>query len=156
MTASEKGPSAVVGAATLLAAAALALASWIFLPAPTYFLLRFGVGAPEISHWLLVAALFAVALSLPHVRRSTAARLAMVLGGATFVLAATPLVRLPATIRRFDAEFRPLSVPAKAVLLRAHPVVLADLFRGIPRARVRVGRAPIGDVYRPLGAGVFP
>ena len=35
--------------ALCLAIVALFLAAWIFLPAPTYFLLTFSVGAPEVS-----------------------------------------------------------------------------------------------------------
>ena len=32
---------------------ALWIAIWIYVPAPTYFLLTFSVGGPEISAWLI-------------------------------------------------------------------------------------------------------
>jgi hypothetical protein len=37
----------------LLSAIALFLSIWIILPAPNFFLLPLGVGAPEISPWLI-------------------------------------------------------------------------------------------------------
>jgi hypothetical protein len=43
--------------ALAIAIGTLFLASWIFLPAPTYFFLTFSVGAPEVSAWLVLASL---------------------------------------------------------------------------------------------------
>jgi acetyl esterase/lipase len=109
----------------------------------------------------LLAAFLAVALALPHVRRSVPARVATLLGGAAFLLAATPFIRLPATIGRFDDAFRALPAPANAILFRSRPVVLADLFRGIPVAGARAARdvrvaSRTASIYRPLRDGVFP
>ncbi len=40
--------------ALLLSGVGLFLSSWIIIPAPTLRLLTLGVGAPEVSPWLLV------------------------------------------------------------------------------------------------------
>ncbi len=62
--------------ALVLGVGTLALAVWIVLPAPTYFFLTYSVGAVEISAWLVVSALAAIALVWrdPRVNREDSAR----------------------------------------------------------------------------------
>jgi hypothetical protein len=51
------------GLALLLSFAGLFLSAWIIIPAPNMFLLNLGVGAPEISPWLLMLNLFSTLFS---------------------------------------------------------------------------------------------
>ena len=150
--------------ALLLSSAGLFLSSWIVIPAPIYLLLPLGVGAPEVSPWLLVlnAIAFGIALwvsavgvSLIRRRGSWLQRLAL---GASLVglfLSTLPLVQLPATEKRMAVAMRdalgadylaqiPQQVQSQmrspygtAPLARSHPFVLADAFRGIPQSEVR-------------------
>jgi acetyl esterase/lipase len=161
------------------------LASWIVLPAPNRPLLALAVGAPEVSAWLLAAALvvlgFTFAIDGPaaldgppeggHYVRLVAVRLVAVIAA---VLAAVPLVRIPSVIRQFDAAMREglgedflRRVPAAyRARMRATPVDPLALFTGIPRGDARVTRgiefaAPEGvrltlDVYRPAADGDYP
>lgn len=144
---------------------ALFLASWIFLPAPTYFLLTFGVGAPEVSAWIALAALAGVGLTLLDVRRSITARAAAVFGLAALALSVTPLARVPAVVREFGNAMRGMSAePASPA--RAQPLVVADLFRGVQigHAKTTIGvpfaqykdRRLTLDVYQPDGGGRHP
>jgi acetyl esterase/lipase len=150
-----------------MAATALVLALWIVLPPPTYLLLLLAVGAPEVSIWLLCLAALAGGLALPDVRHSRAARIAAGCATLAVILASTPLFRFNATAHRFDAAMRsalgedylgtvPTSVRNE---MRQRPLVVADLFRGIAPAEVRVDRrvpfarhdgVPLTlDIYRP-------
>ena len=158
-------PRVIRWLAAVISGVALFLACWIFLPAPTYFLLTFGVGAPEVSAWLLVGAAVGIALALRDVQRSRVARIAVAAGVIALCLASTPFLRLHSTIAHFDDEMDGfMAVPRSPQ--RAHPVVAADLFRGIPSRSARVQHgirfgAPDGipltlDVYRPMRAGVYP
>jgi acetyl esterase/lipase len=158
----------------LLAATSLVLAPWIFLPAPTYFLLRFGVGAPEVSAWLVLGALLALALLLPRARGRAVARAGAIGAAAALAMAVTPLVRFPATARRFSAAMRaslgPDSsgnvAPGVRAGMRPYPLIIADLFRGVPLDSASITRgipfaAPGGvpltlDVYRPPVRGSYP
>jgi acetyl esterase/lipase len=80
-------------------------------------------------------------------------------------LSGSIFVRLPATVRRFDAAMRDLST-TPATPLRARPIVVRDLFLGIPRVDSRVTRnvqfaKPDGipltlNVHQPARPGVFP
>ena len=56
------------GAVLVAAAVVLAAASGIILPAPTRGLLPLSVGAPELSAWLLVAAVLVLLVSTPTAR----------------------------------------------------------------------------------------
>ena len=158
----------------VLAMSALYLACWIFIAAPTRLLLPLGVGAPEVSAWLALGAIAAVALTIPDVRARRSPR--FVLAGATLalILALTPLARFPFTARRMDAAMRaglgddPLrSVPPAArAQMREHPLSAGDLFGGIALGNARVTRAITfgtvdgtqlrADVYRPLQSGSYP
>jgi acetyl esterase/lipase len=129
---------------------ALWIAIWIYVPAPTYFLLNFSVGGPEISAWVILAATAGIALG------ASVAALLLALG---------VWVRVPGTIRRAEEAMRGMStVPSNA--LRASPIVYRDLFRRVPTGAVKTTRdvvfaSPGGvplrvDVYQPARAGQFP
>lgn len=160
--------------ADTLAVGTLFLAIWIFVPAFNDPLIYLGVGAPEVSAWLIVSALGAVALAMGSAPSHAAGRAALVCGGAALLLALTPFARFPAAASRFDSTMRlalggdPLrGVSAEHVAAaRQRPLSVIDLFRGIPLGDAEVLRgipvaAPDGvaltvDVYRPSRAGTFP
>jgi acetyl esterase/lipase len=169
--------------ALVLALGTLILAVWIVLPAPTYFFLTYSVGAVEVSAWLLVASLVALALAWPDARTRTAgassggARMSAIAfncAAAAFALAASPYLRFPATARQFDGEMnRALGGDALRGLpdsarrtFRARPLVVRELFAGIRLGGATVARgvrvaAPDGvqltvDIYRPAAAGTYP
>lgn len=166
--------------ALLLAACTLLLALWIVLPAPTYFFLTFSVGAVEVSQWLAIASLAAIALAWPDLRgpqpRSarTLSAIAFNCAAAALAISLSAYVRFPATARRFDREMTralggdplrdvPDSVRAR---LRARPLVVSELVTGIPAGNATVTRgvhvaAPAGvqltaDIYRPPDNDTYP
>ncbi len=163
--------------ALLIAVPTLVLALWIVLPAPTYFFLTYSVGAVEISAWLAVAAIAALALAWPDARvrgASRAATIAFNCAVGALVLALSPYVRFPFTERRFDRDVTrafggevlspaPERGPRSA---RAHPLIVSELFTGIHHDSVSVTRgirvaAPAGvqltaDIARPAAHGTFP
>lgn len=158
----------------LLSLSGFFLSLWIVVPAPTAFLLPLGVGAPEISPWLIginAIALLCLGLSWTGSRLHLLMLICSLLG---LGLSLLPLAQLPVTNRQIDAEMRAVlgnnflaSVPATALQpLRSQPLVLADSFRGIALEDVRVDRGvvfaqPDGtaltlNVYRPLSPGRYP
>ncbi|MEO1209736.1 MAG: alpha/beta hydrolase [Cyanobacteria bacterium J06638_20] len=158
----------------LLSLAGLFLSLWIVIPAPTAFLLPLGVGAPEISPWLIgINAIALVGLGLGR----TGGRLPLLILICSLLglgLSLLPLAQLPAANRQIDAEMRSVlgpdflaSVPEKALQpLRSQPWVLADSLRGIALEDVRVDRGLVFarpdetaltlNVYRPLTPGRYP
>ncbi len=161
----------------LLFAAALVLAfltSWIVLPAPILPLLLFGVGAPEVSAWLVLAGVTLCALTVAVAGRGTWAAAALVLAAVATVVASTPFVRLPSVVQQCDATMRAAlgdsflgNIPHdRRAGMRAAPVVVLDLFRGVNAGGARIARgiafaAPAGvrltfDVYRPPATGRYP
>jgi acetyl esterase/lipase len=154
--------------ALIVAVVTLCLASWIVLPGPTYFLLTFSVGAPEVSAWLIVSSLVALGLAAAGMRTPPVSHVAQVAAACAVVsllLAISPFVRLPSALRRFDFEAAPLSSqPARP--LRTKRMSILDLFRGIPTGEARTtrgirfenaSRAPLTlDVYQPAERGKYP
>ena len=153
--------------ALAIAIVSLFLASWIFFPAPTYFFLTFSVGAPEVSAWLILVSLVGLGVASVGVRTSTVSQIAAACCALALILAATPFVRLPAALRRFNVAMRSLATEPAAPL-RSQPLVIADLFRGVHSnaGNVRVTHAipfasPGGkpltlEVYQPIRRGRFP
>ncbi|USR90451.1 alpha/beta hydrolase [Phormidium yuhuli AB48] len=158
----------------ILSGLGLLLSLAIVVPAPTMFLLVFTVVAPEISPWLV--GFHAIALLL-------LARLSLTGGVAIAILICSllglslsllPLLQVPATVARFNAEMeRGLgSAYLKSVpepnhqFMRRQPLQLLDVFRGIPLPSVRIQREipfaePDGvsltlNLYRPPTAGQYP
>jgi acetyl esterase/lipase len=151
--------------ALVISIGTLALASWIVIPAPTYFLLTFDVGAPEVSAWLIVASLAGAALALCGVRTRVVTPIALICTAAALALSGSVFARVPGTIARFDAATKGMSATPPTPL-RARPIVAVDLFRGIPPESAVVHRdipvaSPGGvkltmDVYQPPRRGHFP
>lgn len=148
-----------------LAILMLFASAWIFLPPPTYFFLRFAVGAPELCAWIGVLAIVAIALGMRNASRSTASKVAIVLGIVALALAESVFFRLSSTIHDLDAQGGVmLREPANP--LRTVPVSVLDLFRGVPVPDSRITRgltfaspnhrALTVDVYRPQKLGRFP
>ncbi|MBD1917525.1 MULTISPECIES: alpha/beta hydrolase [Cyanophyceae] len=131
------------------AAIALFLSLWIVVPAPTFFLLPLGVGAPEVSPFLLLGQGIVLALALvlrgakvKNRERSRSFVWLLILGfSATgLVLSSLPLLQLPATVRRAEPQMQKAlgvnyssQIPAQVQpLLRSRPFVLGDLIWGLP------------------------
>jgi acetyl esterase/lipase len=141
------------------------IAVWIVLPPPNYFLLRFAVGAPELSAWLIVASLLGLALALPRAATATYARFAVAACIVSIALAVSVFARVRAAAARFDAATRAVSVEPRAPLRRSR-ISFVDLFRGIPVGQARITRGivfatPDGhpltiDAYQPLSSGAHP
>jgi acetyl esterase/lipase len=151
--------------ALVLGVAVLFLAAWIVVPAPTYFLLTFGVGAPEVSPWIALGAVAAAALSLHGVRDSNIARIAGVAALIALVLAAIPLTRFSSTARQFNTLMKPMSAEPKSPARRS-PFSLGDFVAGIDSGDATIIRdvefaRPGGisltlDIYQPKSAGRHP
>ena len=86
----------------IAAGALLFLTLWIFIPGWTYPLFVLGVGAPELSPWLLLASLILslVCAKLPGPSQLTRVTLLLALGAA--VLASVPVAQAALSVRRFD------------------------------------------------------
>lgn len=157
-----------------LATIVLFLAIWVVVPAPTYPLLIIAVGAPEVGAWLVVVAAAAALGAGRAAGRSRLALLTVCLATAAAALAALPLVRFPATARRFDAAMRAAlghdylcAVAAEAVRsMRPATLNPLELFTGLRAGGARITRgvrfavnegSPLTmDVYRPEQRGSFP
>lgn len=152
----------------------LFVASWIILPGPNRTLLNLSVGAPEVSVWLLLMALVAIVGAVRTWRMHLVARVATVASVLAILLASWPIVRFPAMSARAVSALRSTlgedyldAVPFDRQLkLRPSPVIMSELFRGLPSdsvivtPRIRFATAaqiPLNAiVYRPPVAGVYP
>ncbi|MBW4690620.1 MAG: alpha/beta hydrolase [Lyngbya sp. HA4199-MV5] len=79
------------GLSFLISGVAFFLTLWIIVPAPTFALLPLGVGAPEISPWLMVANAIAALLSLRCIHKSWLFRLVLVGSLFSLVISTLPL-----------------------------------------------------------------
>ena len=159
----------------LVAFAFCFLSLWIVLPGPTYPFLVLAVGAPEVSPLLLAGSILGVVSVLVRAQAAPVDRPPIVLFAIAGVLASTLLIRLPGTIRRFDAAMdsalgagflcrAPLEARAR---LRPSPFRLAESIQGLEDGQpVSVSRAvPFGltpdgpltlDIHRPAAPGIHP
>lgn len=154
------------------------LSSWIVIPAPIYPLLILGVGAPEVSPWLIILN------TIPLVITARAVILAsqvgrqqsfiLVISTIGLILSLLPLFQLSTTQQKMsEAMVKGLGADYLAGIademphkMRTHPFILADAFRGIATGKVRYTpniqfAAPAGvplnmDVYRPEKLGKYP
>ena len=151
----------------------LFLSLWIVIPAPTFTLLPLGVGAPELSPWLIAINGSALLLTilLHQSWLSLTISLASLLG---LILSLLPLLQLPAANKRFAEEMERIlgtdhlqAVPQLTqTKMRSRPLLIADVFRGIPVPQVRIDRGIIFaspdqvnlklNIYRPRLAGKYP
>ena len=157
----------------ILSILGLFLSLWIVISAPTYFLLPLGVGAPEISPWLIVINASALLVTV-WVQKGWWTNLILVCSLLGLILSLLPLLQFPSVNRQFNLEMErvlgtdylqdiPEEVKAK---MRPKPLAIADVFRGISVPKVRISRgivfaSPDGvdlklNTYRPLAVGKYP
>ena len=150
------------------------LSSWIILPAPTFFLLKFGVVAPEICPWLFVLNLITLVLSLLFIYQPKLKQLVCILSLIGLLICSWELANIIPTQVQMNAAMNqalganyqqqiPVEVKAQ---MRKHPFILADVFRGISLQKTRhiTGinfATPAGvplsmEVYQPPKVGKYP
>lgn len=156
----------------LLSGIDLFLSCWIVFPAPTYFLLIFGVAVPELSPWLL-ALNAGTTLALIKIRRSQLQQLALVCALTGSVLCMLPLLQLPATEQRMAVAMQEAlgrdyiaQIPVDVRHMRARPFVVADVFTGIHPSECRYleniqfakpDGVPLSmNIYQPPQVGKYP
>lgn len=158
----------------LLSGVGLFLALWIVVPAPIFALLPLGVGAPEVSPWLIGLNAIALPLTWKGIHQGGLLRFAFIATCVALGLSALPLVQFPAANERASQEIQTMlgkdylvQVPATLQAeLRSQPFSLRDAFRGIPgKATREVLTVPFAtiagvtlrlNVYRPLAVGTYP
>jgi acetyl esterase/lipase len=164
-----------VAALLLIAAIVLCFAaSWVVLPPFHIGLMPLTIGAPELSPWLLAAALLVCALAFRSSSADATARATLYIAAAAAALFAYPLARVPFAINAFDRAMEQGlgdsyedRIPTVARFeLRTHVLLPLDFVRGIAERDVLVRRGiefarPAGvplmlDVYRPRSAGLHP
>ncbi|WP_287128655.1 alpha/beta hydrolase [Candidatus Cyanaurora vandensis] len=82
----------------------LFLSCWTVLAAPNMALLTLGVGAPEVSPWLVVGNLIVIGLTLGGLRLNPLFGYALALAVLGLGFSAWPLVQLPTTATRFTEQ----------------------------------------------------
>ncbi len=148
--------------AALFGVGFLALAIWILIPGPTYFMLTFSVGGPEVSIFYMMGALFTITIALPSIRTSALSRLGAACALIALGIAATPFLRLPGAVRSFDHTFATTLGDSTA-----HATLsLRDLLLGVPLGEAKITRgipiaSPDGvpltmNVYQPTDRGHYP
>lgn len=162
--------------ALIIALVAAFLSMWIFVPAPTRALLTLGVGAPEVSAWLVLLAILGFAVALIDIRQRTLARVAAGVAAVATIVALTPLLRFRAAANESEHALRMAlggsyldQLPeAQRARIRPSPLVFVDLFRGLGKVTgpIRIARhVPFAveggdtltmDVYRPDTPGMHP
>ncbi|MGI0483900.1 alpha/beta hydrolase fold domain-containing protein [Pantanalinema rosaneae CENA516] len=149
------------------------LSLWIVLPAPTMFLLPLGIGAPEVSPWLIVVNAIALLLVALRFQLSWLHGIALGCSLLGLLLSLLPLMQFPTANARIATEMEAAlgksaltaTLPIPQVM-RSQPFVWADAFRGIHVPDVRIDRGmPFATVegmdltlnlYRPLSVGLHP
>ncbi|MFW6296374.1 MAG: alpha/beta hydrolase fold domain-containing protein [Halothece sp.] len=158
----------------IVAVLGIFLTIWIVFPAPTMFLLPFGVVAPEVSPLLVggnAIALLLITLFFP----SNWLQYSLILSSAIALIISTlPLIEFPKTHTNFTQEMEtqlgsdylkeiPEAVKTK---LRPQPLAVTDILRGISLPEIRIQRDipfanPEGveltlNTYHPLETGKYP
>lgn len=162
------------GLTLLISAVAFFLTAWIIVPAPTLALLPLGVGAPEMSPWLIGANAIAALLAWRYVRRRWLHRFVLACCFLSLAISTLPLSQFPAANQRAEAQIQTALgtdywaqiAPSVRAQMRPKPFVLVDAFRGIPEQPVRTTGGilfakPDGvpltlTVYRPPQVGKHP
>ncbi len=152
----------------------LFLSLWIVIPAPTLFLLPLGVGAPEISPWLVVVNAIAILLLLRVFHQGWSSRLFLAGSAFALVLSLLPLLQFPATNQRFSTAMQSAlgvdyvnQIPqTQRSWMRPSPLALLDVFRGISDGNVRyVSKIQFANpegvpltlnLYQPPQKGTYP
>ncbi|WP_414624753.1 alpha/beta hydrolase [Calothrix sp. CCY 0018] len=157
-----------------LSFASFFLTSWIILPAPTLFLLQFGVVAPEISPWLFLLNIITLFLSLIFIRQLQIQQTVCILSLLGLMVCSLQLASITPTEIQFNKSMAqvlgsnyqqkvPVEVKAK---MRKQPFILTDIFRGINLDKTRhitninfatpAGVALKMEVYQPEKVGKYP
>jgi acetyl esterase/lipase len=156
-----------------LSGVGLFLSSWIVIPAPTFFLLPLGVGAPEISPLLFAGNTLLLGFSLLQRQRRILRYVAIAFSLCAMVLCSIPLLQLPAAIKQAEIQMQSAlgtnyltQIPiSKTARMRTHPFVLADLVAGMATPTVhhdhRSFTASDGtsldlEIYRPIPSKLHP
>ena len=136
---------------------------WIVIPAPIFSLLPLSVGAPEISHWLILTNTIALLLTWTRFKSPI-----LLIGTAiALCLSLIPLLQFPATAQQAETAMRSqFGEVSQTSPNRPSPFVLLDAFRGISRPQVRrTLNIPVAhpdnvpltmNVYRPMRSGKNP
>lgn len=128
-----------------MALGASLLAAFIVVPAPGPRLLPLGVGAPEVSIWMVAMAAVAMALSLSQLRRSRLARATGVVALLTIGVSSTPLLR-----------FRSVAAQAERDLRTA---LGADYLNSVPERHATLVEEPaltVSKLWWPFDASLVP
>ena len=157
----------------LLSFVGLFLSIWIVIPAPTFFLLPLGVGAPEISPWIFVINTIAFLLrSLIH--KGWLSNLVLIVTLLGLTLSVLPLIQFSAANAQIVQEME--TVLGKDYLnyipqdlqaqMRSQPLIIRDVFLGISQPKVRIKKDIIFaspdevdlkiNTYQPLAKGNYP
>lgn len=152
----------------------LFLSAWIVVPAPIFLLLPLGVGAPEISPWLVVCNFVAVMLNWSLLKLGLWARIGLIASAIALSLSLLPLWQVPIAAKVSEAVMSrelgqgyldriPESVRSQ---FRSSWLNQIDVFRGISIPEVRRnfdvefarpdGVALTLNVYRPMQPGKNP
>lgn len=154
------------------------LSIWIVIPAPIYPLLILGVGAPEVSPWLIIFNTIPLVITARAVILATQVgrqqSFVLVISTIGLILSLLPLLQLPSTQQKMsEAMVKGLGANYQASLpsqvqnqMRKQPFSLAEALGGIATKKVRYTpniqfAAPAGvplsmDVYRPEKLGKYP
>jgi acetyl esterase/lipase len=162
----------------LLTLGGIFLSIWIVLPAPIYALLPLSIGAPELSPGILCLNVVTLILSrIEHWRSGHKRRRALMSLGAIVLavgLSASPLLQFAtvqqqaeqAMVASLGRDYQHDLARSIEVNMRSKPLIIEDLWRGIPQPQVRVERNipfahPDGvrlslNIYRPAHTGKYP
>ena len=158
----------------LIALIAFFMTLWIVIPAPNSLFLYLSVGTPEISPWLIVIQGISLIIGLINSHPNIFSNVIISGNLIGLGLSLLPLIQFAKVNARFKGEMEaqlgkdylnsiPNCVKAK---MRRKPLILTDLFRGIPLEKVRIERgikfAQLDDldltlnIYKPLSTGKYP
>ena len=157
-----------------LSAIGFLISLWIVVPAPTRILLILGVGAPEVSPWLVGINAIALLLLVPNLSTNWLYSGPIVCSLLGLLFSLLPLIQFPAANAQFTAEMQTALgadylaqiPPPMQTQLRPHPLNLVEAFRGIPIGEIQIERGivfanPDGEPlklnsYRPTHRGKYP
>jgi len=158
----------------ILSFATFFLSSWIILPAPTFFLLKFGVVAPEICPWLFALNIITLVLSLLFIYQPQIKRIIYLFSFIGLLICSWELVSIIPTQMQMTAAMNQAlgaeyqqKIPVEIKKnMRKQPFILTDVFRGINLNRTRhltginfanPAGVPLNmEVYQPLKVGKYP
>lgn len=126
----------------LLSLIGLFLSLWIVIPAPIFALLPLGVGAPEISPWLMgINAIALLVIWMTKIPKRL--KWGLLVGSALALsLSLLPVLQLPGAIAQANTALRSAlgnvyRADLESALHRPAPFVWLDVFRGIPKQEIR-------------------